>query len=197
MLRVTRRELLDVHDRCQAVAGLRVIMIIPFITTNRRVRARWDTHSKGTPRDATFRPSMREPASSAATATAVHVVESGPDSSFQPDQPEMPASSPELEDPLPPEMPRFRVPWEETPLAPEIVALRDSEGTGFGRDDRYSGFWGSRRPGWPAWSTSSATIAALRGSERRLLGARGGVLPPCLLSASGYKSRTRLSPEST
>ena len=58
----------------------------------------------------------------------------------------------------------------ETPLAPEIVALRDSEGTGFGRDDRYSGFWGSRRPGWPAWSTSSATIAALRGSEGRLLG---------------------------
>ena len=46
---------------------------------------KWGPHSKGTPRDATSRPSRREPASSA--ASAVHVGYSGPDSSFRPEQP--------------------------------------------------------------------------------------------------------------
>ena len=73
-------------------------------------------------------------------------------------------------------LPRFRVTL--SPLAPEIVPFWGSGEACFGRDDRYSGFLSSRRPGWPAWSTSSATIAALRGSEGRLLGGSRGVLPP-------------------
>ena len=66
-------------------------------------------------------------------------------------------------------------------------------GSGFGREDRYSGFLSSRRPGWPAWSTSSATIAALRGSEGRLLGTRGGVVAPSPLPPGASSSLLRPS----
>ena len=54
------------------------------------------------------------------------------------------ASSPELEDPLPPKMPRFRVAL--SPSAPEIVPFWGSGEAGFGREDRDSGFLSSRRP---------------------------------------------------
>ncbi len=43
----------------------------------------------------------------------------------------MPASSPELEDPLPPKMPRFRVALTLSPSAPEIVPFWGSGGGRF------------------------------------------------------------------
>ena len=76
------------------------------------------------------------------------------------------ASSPELEDPLPPKMPRFRVAL--SPSAPEIVPFWGSGEAGFGREDRDSGFFELEEASRPIKHVvrPAADRAAMRGPER-------------------------------
>ena len=120
---------------------------------------RWGPHSKGTPRDATSRSSMREPASSA--AAAVHVVESGPDSSFQLETPAPPGCVLELAGGCPQIYPGFG--WPTHPL-------RRSPCSGGSEGLVLSGLLG------PPGTSRDGLVGSLPAAQAPLVGAQSGFL---------------------